>query len=443
MLTTARKSAKIVVAAVLFAASTAFGIQSVGCGGDTSGEREGTPSEYVAEIKDNKRELDSVVIVARPKETPLWAPDLAVALIPDIGGHFRDCACSGSSIGGLERVPFASNDALSLRYLFYGDTIFPAQGRDKANEPYKRILAEAASDLFAGLGSVTWEVSPTDFDQMQTSGGQVSGVEATFSVSVEGVTLKIETGDNTFRVIIGSDSFPVVAPQRRASGRHMAFVCVWKSDNTEVTDKPWVFSRIAGALAPLRPEKGSASFDMLAKELKRARFVVTAWTTSLPERMPQDARIGKLIDQYESRVSHGDVRVVVEDGTFRARLKESVETCQSCHPKATAAWLASRHSSAYITLQARNRQRLRVCLACHVEQPDAKFEPSADGFVYRKFAVSCLTCHSEPGRRPDSSTCIKCHTAHTDPGGHYLAHVKTICSGDTVKKSKEHACLRR
>lgn len=381
-------------------------------------------------------------VLAPGAEKQPWAPDVAIVLVPDIEGNFRDCNCSGASIGGLDRIPFAANDAPELQFVFHGSTLFPPSGRSAASnltDHNVKAVLQATAVLWRKIRTVSWLPCQQDLDVVKKHG--FLELFAPFILTDNRVTtqgLIIEPDEATASVIltVGNSSIPITGAQRHASGREITVVGMWVEDRSDALKAS--YSRTLGLLASHRPETGSPSLQLLEKERAKAAKIVSAWRAYLPATTPRADWIASLLDDYDMEVSHNAHAVGDADSTLvLAGLKQSVVACATCHPNAVDAWLESRHSHAWATLQAKRQHTNPKCLACHVETPQL-FTSHAMGDItstHALAAVTCRTCHSSTAKTT-LTTCEQCHTSHTDPTGHYRVRYKDICPGD-IRPDKE------
>ena len=385
---------------------------------------------------------------ATSQNSELWTPSVAVALIPDVGGYFRDCNCSGGIVGGLERVPHASNNAIELHFYFYGSTLFSDErgsaDKDLPQAAVERIV-DATASLWSNLGRVHWTPSPSDMEVLRRHGVSHSPLQQ-FIVKeqvfqIEGVKMDTKRNPQTMSLKIAQREYAATAPARRIRGREVAVVGIWQSVAGGGQDA--VFSRTLGAVAVHRPSSGSPAGLLVARELARSGVVVSIWRATLLSQMPASPFIGKLLDQYEVESSHGIGSGAVDAAAFRRDLHTHVQHCETCHPKATKAWLESSHSTAWLRLQSVRSHTRATCLVCHVEQSKV-----FDGFTglphderMGMAAVTCRSCHTTPAR-PNLASCEACHNANTDPRGHYRARIKDVCPGDIFSDRRSKCTLR-
>lgn len=381
-----------------------------------------------------------------PKPEMPWSPDIAVALIPDIAGYFRDCNCSGANIGGLERVPYAANDAPTLHYLFYGDTLFQpkgnAAGKRLSKTAVERIVSSTAL-LWRDLGQVAWLPSPADMEALllhQVSAKPLERFIVT-APGLDGVEVRIGEGVPTITLGIGENSYVATGPMRNASGREIAIVGVWRNGESS---SPPVLSRTLGTVALHRPAEGSPTWGIMSSELAKAPVLVSTWRVYLPASMPRSTEIGRYLDAHEVRLAHGGQGVAVDAAAFLTTMRGHVESCEGCHAKAVEAWTQSPHAKAWLTLKSKAQHNNPSCLSCHVENA-ATFEnaegvPKAEHF--HRAAVTCKTCHTS-GDKPTLKTCETCHNEHTDPKGLYNIRFKSICPGDKPYQKEGSECPSR
>ena len=104
--------------------------------------------------------------------------------------------------------------------------------------------------------------------------------------------------------------------------------------------------------------------------------------------------------------------------------------CQRCHSAAFAAYVGTRHATAYATLSSVFMQRDSGCIPCHSTghgQPGGFSGIRARGAMIDLVDVQCEACHG-PGaahardgsyRKTARDSCVDCHTAEQDPEFNY------------------------
>lgn len=379
-----------------------------------------------------------------PRLSP-WAPDVALALIPDISGYYRDCNCSGINVGGLERIPYATNDAPELHYLFYGNTLFPHSGNgagaNLGQASLERIVS-ATANLWDQLGNVGWLPSEHDLSVLTQHNVSVRPlsrfVVAQMALDDTSVAIRADDDASTFTIRIEDSLYMAVPPQRSSNGKEIGVVGIWKRTDIDTLQSA-AYSRTLGILAMQRPAVGTITMDILSKELAKAPLVVASWRAFLPASFPQSPAISMLLDQYELHIAHGDSGVEIDSTAQREQLHKAVRACELCHAKAVGAWLDSQHSRSWLTLRSKGQQANPTCLPCHV---GSRFDPKIPSRHPEHSAVTCDTCH-KTGHKPSALTCEGCHTTQTDPEKHYATRLRTICAGDTSTTRGDDPCPRR
>jgi hypothetical protein len=380
-----------------------------------------------------------------PNKRPLWRPDTVLVLIPDIAGYFRDCNCAGENIGGLERVPFAAN-VESPSILFYGPTIFathPDTVQVLTPPDHRRAVFLAASRLWSSIGRVRWLPATSELEELTANfAGDDSPMDAFLhgdgTALAEGIEVQV-SGDKSFvTVTVGGRSYRMQGPMRRASGREVLCVAVWRQrGSAEGAKDGIVFSRTAGILASRKPDEGTPAAERLSIELSKAPTVVSTWRVFLGSDTPSSSRYATAIDAYEFDIMHGASAPKKPRGQTSAS-SEGMSACASCHPKAVASWLDSAHSHALATLREKRQDKNPACLPCHTTPELAT--PVGKASQGPHTGVSCRSCHTTKGARPTLETCEGCHTTHADPERWYAQKFSGICPGDVVRLSEVSKC---
>lgn len=360
-----------------------------------------------------------------------------MAIIPDIHGYFRDCGCTGTVRGGLSRVPQASLLAEKLTFVFVGWSIVapPDATGTSGSEVGLTARIRAVADLWLRLGKVYWIAEEQEVSFVTRAGGDLAPLQPFLAQRAPFLSSCTIATDETQLYVQLPDNTPLLSaslPARNARGREVAIVAGWQC----CSDKQPVVSRTLGLLAVARPAPGSAASKALARLLdEHSQPVVTHWTTQLSDSIPDDLGLLHAIDSYESVVRG---RPAVQQATLMepSGLAASVGTCATCHPRVVEAWQKSRHARALATLAERGNGSDTRCLPCHVN----RFESSSAGVLVKPehAAVTCATCHDSPGG--PAQACMRCHTDQTDPNGHYLKHIATICPKERSLSGK---CARR
>jgi hypothetical protein len=391
-----------------------------------------------------------------PEPTAPWMPDAAIVLIPDIDGYFRDCDCTGASIGGLERIPFAANSAPTLHVVFYGDTLFPPQGNaagvNRSRAAVEQMIQSTAR-LWADLGNVSWHPSPSDLAALAHHGVELGPLQQFVTTEAEysayGVTVRFGSEQRHLTLETPAASHTLGAPTRRARGREVVVVGAWTTipqedgSRTEKEGAP-VLSRTLGTVAMHRPEAESPVWQVMFQEFAKESPLVSTWRVYVPASMPKSEAITAALDGHELRLAHGMRGTVVDSGDFLARMHDSVRSCESCHAQAVSAWMESPHAKAWLTLTSRGQHNNPSCLSCHVEEP-ATFRNEGGmplSAHFHRAAVTCNTCHTDDAK-PTLATCEGCHNEHTDPKGLYREHFKTVCPGDKPYTQGGTSCPNR
>jgi hypothetical protein len=117
--------------------------------------------------------------------------------------------------------------------------------------------------------------------------------------------------------------------------------------------------------------------------------------------------------------------------------------CRKCHPSQVSTWISTRHSRAYSTLVAKNKQYDLDCLPCHVTGVSSGAEPFARNLPSELRSVSCEVCHGKAKKHaanpllepkplaPPEQLCLKCHgRAHDEAFNYEEDEMKISCSGD-------------
>lgn len=166
---------------------------------------------------------------------------------------------------------------------------------------------------------------------------------------------------------------------------------------------------------------------------KRGRPWAAWWSEQIAHGYPEDWYMRHVVDKAEFETGHSGVSLGKELSTIVPDVLVRWQSCQTCHPKAYAAWAASKHSVAYQTLRVAKRHVDARCVGCHAQHIEVvKGGLLNVGPDHR--AVTCMTCHT--GNEKPKARCASCHNPTTDPKGHWLAEIDHVCPGDTVDPGK-------
>jgi hypothetical protein len=186
-------------------------------------------------------------------------------------------------------------------------------------------------------------------------------------------------------------------------------------------------------------------------ELAQAPIVVPAGTRGLSVRFVPlevttgvDAPVKALVDQYDADVGQLNLAWAKAHGKdCPAAAKGEAAyvgnaACFDCHKETFAVWKASKHASAYATLQTKKKQYHLDCIGCHVtgwEHPGGVCRvDKTDG----REGVGCEACHGPGSIHADdptatnigegrgSSVCVKCHDKENSTHFDYETYVAQI-----------------
>lgn len=339
-------------------------------------------------------------------------------------GELEPCGCSPETqSGGLARLSgYLSADRAALSPYILVD----AGNTFEGDKPQARLKSEAIIRSFALIGydAAAVHVSERPVDDAFIAGlAEEAGLSAALT---SGRTMKAERGRLKVNISTGE--------KLQRSGMI----------NVLLTGKP---------VAELKALKG---WDVIVtssgEELERP---VEAGKTLIVSGFPKGQKLGVLSLRLDKKgrvtgASHRwqDLKLdVQEDPAVRAVLKEydskvaallreeelkpvaggqylGAESCVECHQGFVESWRATKHSSAFATLEGVGKSKDPECVKCHVvgfgEEGgflSAKATPALSG-------VQCEACHG-PGRehaadfrpmRPVGvEVCVSCHTKENSP----------------------------
>lgn len=155
---------------------------------------------------------------------------------------------------------------------------------------------------------------------------------------------------------------------------------------------------------------------------------------SLGKDMEEDLKIRDLIDQYDAKVAD-----LLKDEEMQPPTDSTYfgyESCVECHQPFFEKWSATRHASAFATLEAVGKSKDPECVKCHTTgyRKEGGFYSATATPGLRN--VQCEQCHG-PGREHladynipmvsiEESVCLRCHTKENSPDFDFTTYIEKI-----------------
>lgn len=245
-----------------------------------------------------------------------------------------------------------------------------------------------------------------------TVGELAVNITDSIHLSAIGVTIDLPYENSRAREIV------VLAFWENDSGKHPAYVeelsAIIPASKSSAKTRSYIAHKITSSLSP----------------------VVTGWRTRLHLQDPIEDVTQALVDDYNLTLVHSwqsASRLPIRP--MRQAVVQEFESCSACHANAVASWAQSRHAGAYDTLSSRSRHRDMRCVACHTS---AINDNGTLGTDTSRLAVTCASCHDA---EPHKDQCEGCHTDATDPKGHFVSSIHTVCDG--ASDPLTGSCIRK
>ena len=351
------------------------------------------------------------------EEQDILRPDKALIIVRNLESWWEDCGCSGTAVGGVQRMPSAALGANEVRFALVGRSVLPHDGTlakidIEASMPF---FVELARSVMGRMASYYWF---PDARERQLVGNHL---EASTSDTIPLAGTRIELTDEEVELVgLGFRSQLSSLANR---GREVLVIAVWDRGAG-----PTIFDKKLSTLAPL-----SSTSETVAKESREilrsaTGTVVAAWRRMVTEDLIVSTGLNEqtggmgLSFVHMPGVSKISTPIPIKlDPTTEAH---QYDTCGRCHESAWKKWLQTSHAVAMPTLASRLREHDPRCLTCHVSKTTAINGKTQA--IPGHGAVTCQSCHH--GERSAADMCTDCHTAHTDPSKHYMKALQTICT---------------
>lgn len=374
-----------------------------------------------------------------------FSPDAALIIVKDLEGYFEDCGCSGSNKGGIARLRSLTLGSPDVTYLFTGFTVLNPSNTvlQRLSQSSTKWILDYAAGVFRLLEHVVLMPSEAELLQLDRLGmlDYYRQLFAEYIVpegdSVSWNEQEIRIGERHVSVL--GQKLPLPLTGSRA--REVRVIGFWNvnAPNSEPAAAQYLES--LGGLVPHVAASKLARQRVQALLAPSATSVIGSWRAQVPESLPKDPAVTRLLDSLAVNLSHASAPPSTPeqlDGTTASPV-EVGPTCGSCHREASDKWRTTRHARALLSLVNVRKQADPRCTPCHTDSTEFESRPEA---AYAH-GVGCVSCHKNQ-QTVQLSTCTTCHTEVTDPDERYKLGFKDVClpGGDSKSmKSTAGTCM--
>ena len=364
-------------------------------------------------------------------------PREAIVVIRDIAGFFDDCGCAGEVRGGIARARAATLAAQRVTWVFVGRLVVPRKADLSSSqlELYAsnlQSLVSATRTLLDELGNVVWVPSQDELELLRSRKIDYSDLDAFAASSSTSMTIGGLAVNITDSIYLSPISVTIDLPYENSRAREIVVLAFWENDS----GKRPVYMEELGAIIPASKNSAKTRSYIASKISRSLPPVVTGWRTHLHLQDPAEDATQALVDDYNLTLVHSwqsASRLPIRP--MREAVVQEFESCSTCHANAVASWAQSRHAGAYDTLALLSRHRDMRCIACHTA---AVNDDGSLGTAIGRLAVTCASCHDDESHK---DRCEGCHTDATDPKGHFLSSIHTVCDGSSDPLTG--SCMRK
>jgi hypothetical protein len=356
-------------------------------------------------------------------DSPLPPPDHALIVLRNLEGWWEDCGCSGTAVGGVQRMPAAAFSARDTQFAMIGRTFLPG---DRALSQVEQatvtpFFIELGRSIVERMGAFHWMPDALEQEHVAPRLGMP------FFNEQEGATMKlgeVSIAMSAGRMSIDGLDFTTSFASLSDRGREVLVVAVWDNGGGPAT-----YDRKLSALAPLSTASEAAAREAREVLSNHTGTVVAVWRRMITAELEVDPRLTETGQGRVLALRHmsgtSNALVAIDSGPDEETRARQWEACGRCHEAAWNKWIESPHAKAMTTLQGRLREHDPRCLPCHTTKVETVTGSSRAAPGHG--AVTCASCHTNDGR-PPASVCADCHTPHTDPEKHYLKALQSICT---------------
>lgn len=160
--------------------------------------------------------------------------------------------------------------------------------------------------------------------------------------------------------------------------------------------------------------------------------------------VPDDPKVAQIVSAYDKDVGELNLKFAKEHNEVCAQPTKGQpryvgsEACRDCHEESFPVWEATKHVSAYKTLEQKNKQYHLDCVGCHVTGWQRPGGTCRIDQVTNFTNVGCESCHG-PGSNHvedpdegniklgnDEQTCTGCHDPENSPHFDFEAYLPKI-----------------